>query len=56
MTRNSSFILLLFSLLQAGDDVHVMSAVAIVKGSECYQTLQELFATVFREINELIQD
>lgn len=30
--------------------------VAIVKGSECYQTLQESFATVFNEINELIQD
>lgn len=30
--------------------------VAIVKGSECFQTLQESFATVFNEINELIQD
>lgn len=58
MTRNSSFILLSFSLLQAGDDV--MSAggnhtVAIVKGSECYQTLQESFGTVFNEINKLKQ-
>ena len=58
MTMNSSFILLSFSPLQAGDDV--MSAggnhtVAIVKGSECYQTLQESFATVFNEINELVQ-
>ena len=59
MTRNSSFILLSFSLLQAGDDV--MSAggnhtIAIVKGSECYNTLRESFGTVFNEINELIQD
>ena len=30
--------------------------VVIVKGPECYQTLQESFATVFSEINELIQD
>ena len=59
MTRNSSFILLSFSLLQAGD--HVMSAggnhtIAIVKGSESYNTLNESFGMVFNEINNLINE
>lgn len=59
MTRNSAFILLLFSLLQAGDDV--MSAggnhtITIIKGSESYNTLKESFGTVFNEINKLIED
>lgn len=59
MTRNSSFILLSFSLLQAGDDV--MSAggnhtIAIVKGSESYNTLNESFGMVFNEINNLINE
>ena len=49
MTRNFSLILLFFLLLPAGDDA--MSdcgnhSVVIVKGSECYHTLKESFATV----------
>lgn len=59
MTRNSSFILLSFSLLQAGDDVMSSSGnhtTAIVKGSESYSTLNESFATVFSEINQTIKE
>jgi len=58
MTRNSSFILLSFSLLQAGDDVMSSSGnhtIAIVKGSESYSTLKESFSNVFSEINEAIK-
>ena len=58
MTRNSSFILLSFSLLQAGDDVMSSSGnhtIAIVKGSESYSTLKESFSTVFNDINETIK-
>ncbi|KAJ7384006.1 hypothetical protein OS493_024017 [Desmophyllum pertusum] len=58
MTRNSSFILLSFSLLQAGDDVMSSSGnhtIAVVKGSEKYSTLKESFGTVFNEINETIK-
>lgn len=58
MTRNSSFILLSFSLLQNKDDV--MSACgnhtfAIGKGSESYETLEDSFGMIFQEINNLIQ-
>lgn len=49
MTRNSSFILLSFALLQVGDDV-----MAVVKGKEDYTTLQTSFADVFLDINNLI--
>ena len=58
MTRNSSFILLSFSLLQAGDDVMSSSGnhtIAVVKGSESYSTLKESFGTVFSDINETIK-
>ena len=58
MTRNSSFILLSFSLLQAGDDVMSSSGnhtIAIVKGSESYNTLREAFGAVFSEINDTIK-
>lgn len=56
MTRNTSFILLSFALLQGADDV--MSAkgnhtIAVVKGAEKYYTLKESFRDVFEEINQL---
>ena len=49
MTRNSSFIILSFAVLEGND---IMSAkgnhtIAVVKGSENYQTLQEAFSNVF---------
>ena len=51
MTRNISFIILSFALLQGADDV--MSArgnhtIAVVKGSEKYETLEESFQDVFK--------
>ena len=58
MTRNSSFILLSFFLLQAGDGVMSSSGnhtIAIVKGSESYNTLKEAFGAVFSEINDTIK-
>ena len=58
MTRNSSFILLSFSLLQNQDDVMSASGnhtFAIVKGSETYETLQDSFGMIFQEINNLIE-
>ena len=56
MTRNTSFIILSFALLQNNSDL--MSArgnhtIAIVKGSEKYETLKESFANVFSDINDL---
>ena len=56
MTRNSSFILMSFALLDLGDDVMAAKGnhtIAIVKGKENYETLQESFADVFNEINRL---
>ena len=58
MRRNSSFILLSFSLLQNQDDVMSASGnhtFAIVKGSETYETLQDSFGMIFQEINNLIK-
>ena len=58
MTRNSSFILLSFSLLQNQDDVMSASGnrtFAIVKGSESYETLKDSSGMIFQEINSLIQ-
>ena len=57
MTRNSSFILLSFALLQAAD---VMAAkgnhtIAVVKGKKDYTTLQASFADIFLSINNLIK-
>lgn len=54
MTCNTSFIILSFALLQGDNDV--MSAkgnhtIAVVKGSEKYQTLKESFANAFNDIN-----
>ena len=56
MTRNTTFIILSFALLQ--NNSHLMSArgnntIAIVKGSENYITLKESFANVFSDINDL---
>ena len=57
MTRNSSFILLSFALLQAADDVMAAKGnhtIAVVKGKEDYTTLQASFADIFLSINNLI--
>ena len=56
MTRNNSFIFLSFALLEGDNDV--MSAkgnhtIAVVKGSEKYQTLKESFANAFNDINSM---
>lgn len=56
MTRNSSFILTSFALLDLGDDVMAAKGnhtIAVVKGKENYSTLQESFGDVFQEINKL---
>lgn len=50
MTRNSSFILLSFPLLQAGDDIMAAKGnqtLAAVKGKEDYTTLQTSFPECF---------
>ena len=57
MTRDSSFILLSFFLVQAGDDVMLSSGnhtIAFVKGSESYNTLKGAFGAVFSEINDSV--
>jgi len=49
---------LLFSTTKAGDDVMSPSgnhALAIVEGSESYDTLKEAFGEVFSEINDTIK-
>ena len=56
-TRNSNFILLSFSILQTGESV--MSAkgnrtIAIVNGSESYETIKEAFGGISHEINTMI--
>lgn len=58
MTRNSSFILLSFSLLQSLKDIMSASGnhtFAIIKGSENYETLNDSFRMIFQEINNLIE-
>ncbi|XP_028394773.1 uncharacterized protein LOC114518936 [Dendronephthya gigantea] len=58
MTRNSSFILLSFSLLQSRKDVMSASGnhtFAVIKGSENYETLKDSFGTIFQTINNLIE-
>lgn len=58
MARNTSFILVSFSLLKAGDDVLSSSCnhtLAIVEGSESYDTQKEAFGEVFGEINDTIK-
>ena len=57
MTRNSNFILLSFSILQTGESVMYAKenrTIAIVNGSEGYQTLQEAFREIFEDINKMI--
>lgn len=59
MTHSSNFVIFSFSLLQKTDDV--MSAkgnhtIAVVKGTEKYETLKESFKNVFDEINALNRD
>lgn len=59
MTRNSSFILLSFAFLQAGDDMMAAKGnhtTAVVKGKEDYQTLQAFFADIFQAINRVINE
>ena len=56
MTRNSSFILMTFALLDLGDDMMAAKGnhtIAVVKGKENYSTLLESFGDVFQEINKL---
>ena len=56
MTRNSGFILMSFAFLDLGDDVMAAKGshtIAIVKGKENYETLQESFTDVFNKINRL---
>ena len=57
MTRNSSFILLSFAHLQAGDVMAPKGnhTIAVIKGKEDYKTLQSSFADVFQAINTLIE-
>jgi hypothetical protein len=58
MTRNSSFILLSFAILQEGEDVLAAkgnTTIAVVKGSESYKTIKEAFSDVFKNINELVK-
>ena len=59
MTRNSTFILLSFSILQTGECV--MSAkgnrtIAVVSGHEDYDVIKESFGGIFEEINNLIAE
>ena len=59
MTRNSSFILLSFALLHSGDDVMAAKGnhtIAVVRGKEDYNTLNESFGDVFKDINSLIAE
>lgn len=56
MTRNSNFILLLFSILQTDS---VMSAkgyrtFGIVSAAESHHTIKESFQSLFNEVNDLI--
>lgn len=57
MTRNSSFILLSFALLQAADVIAAKGnhTIAVVKGKEDYTTLQANFADIFLSINNVIK-
>ena len=57
MTRSSNFILLSFSILQTGESV--MSAkgnrtIAIVDGSESYETIKEACGGIFHDTNSMI--
>ena len=59
MTRNSTFVLLSFSILQTGE--HFMMAkgnrtIAILNGKEDYISLKQAFGNIFNEINNLIAE
>lgn len=57
MTRNSSYILLSFAILEAGEDVMAAkgnTTIAVIKGSESYNTLKESFKDAFESINDTI--
>lgn len=56
MTRNSNFILS-FSILQTGESVMSAKdnrAIAIVNGSESYETIKEAFGSILQEINSIV--
>jgi len=57
MTRNSHFLLLSFSILQARESVMFTKGnrtIGIVNGAEGYQTIKVSFGSLFKEINSLI--
>ena len=59
MTRNSSFVLLSFSILQTGDQVMTAKGngtLAILNGKEDYTSLKESFGSIFSEINSMITE
>ena len=56
MTHNTTLIILSFALLQNNSDLlstRGNNKIAIVKGSEKYETLKESFADVFSDIIDL---
>ena len=58
MTRNSSFILMSFALLDLGEDVMAAKenhTIAVVTGKESNKTLQESFADVFKSTDKIVQ-
>ncbi|XP_022794722.1 uncharacterized protein LOC111333422 [Stylophora pistillata] len=59
MTRNSSFVLLSFSILQTGHQVMTAKGnrtLAILNGKEDYTSLKESFGNIFSEINCIITE
>ena len=59
MTRNSSFVLLSFSILQTGDQVMTAKGNitrAILNGQKDYSSLKESFGSIFSEISSMITE
>ena len=59
MTRNSSFVLLSFSILQTGKQVMTAKGnrtIAILNGKEDYISLKNAFGNIFEEINNMIAE
>ena len=59
MTRNSSFVLLSFSILQTGEQVMTAKGnrtIAILNGKDFYSSLKQAFGNIFDEINNLIAE
>ena len=57
MSRSTNFMMISFALIQCNEKVMSSKSnrtVAIVNGSENYETLKESLSNLFREINELI--